>query len=311
MIDVVQVLMDKVAKERRVYPCRSNRASSMGHPCERYLVYMRTKWQDQTLHDPELELIFDGGRMIEKHIALPQVEKAGLNPTNQGRDFEDPRYGITGHVDCMVDVPELNLRKIPCEIKGLSPWEWQKIDSVEDMTLSKKVWTRGYPAQLQLYMFLSNKDLGLFWIVNKLTYKPKAIWMELDYDFCEKLIKKAESINKHVAAGTLPDRTQDFDVCMRPCPFRHICMPDIKNAEGIQILDSDELEGYLDRLNELKPATAEYKRLDSHVKQLVEGKDKLMVGHWFVTGKWVEKVMPAKKEAIVKYWQKKFVRVDG
>ena len=307
MYDIDKKIDEVYEKERRVYPCRSNRASQLGHPCERYLVYMRTAWDKQTLHPVELEYIFEGGRVIEK-IALQRLEKAGFNPTNQGRDFEEKKYSITGHIDTMIEISELKNGKMPCEIKGISPFEFDKINSTEDMLLSKRFWMRQYPAQLQLYLLMSEKEIGLFFIINKLTFKHKTIWMAIDYEFCEELVKKAIRIDKHIAENTLPDRIDDFDVCMN-CSFRQHCMPDLKAIEGVQFIDDIELEENLNRIEELKPLVKEYEELDSKIKKTVEGKEKLSVGKWLITGKWVEFLKAATQEQKIKFWKRKVIKL--
>lgn len=311
LVSVRDKIAEAFRKEQRVYPCRSNRASQLGHPCTRYLVYMRTQWEQRQLPPVETEYIFHGGRMIEKHIALVYLDKAGFNPTNQGRDFEYKKFGITGHVDAYIEnVDEDNpRRKFPTEIKGISPFDYVKVDSAEDMIHSKKVWVRGYPAQLQLYLLLGDKDYGLFLLINKLNYQPKEIWMALDYQFCEELVKKAERINQHMKKNTLPERIQEFDTCMR-CAFRHICLPDLKAAEGIEIIDSEEMDAELERYHELKPLKSEYEQLDRKLKQQLEGKNNLSIGDWLVMGKWVEFTKKAQPEQQVKFWKKKIVRID-
>lgn len=309
-------IRDKIAeafrKDQRVYPCRSNRASQLGHPCERYLVYMRTAWDKQELPPVELEYIFNGGRVIEKHIALDYLDRAGFNPTNQGRDFEYKKFGITGHIDCYIENVDTDnpRQQFACEIKGISPYEFPKIDSAEDMTHSKKVWMRGYPAQLQLYLLMGNKEYGCFLLINKLTYEPKEIWMAIDYQFCEELVKKAERINHHVSNNTLPERTEELDICMK-CAFKHLCLPDLKNAEGIQIIDDKEIDLSLERYYELKPLVKEYEELDSTLKKQFEGRNNLCIGDWLITGKWIEFTKPASMEQTVKYWKRKIVNLNG
>lgn len=296
-------------KQIRQYPCHINRASEIGHQCSRYLVYCRTHWEQRQIHDVGLEFIFEGGRYIEQ-LALRRLETAGFELSNQGRDFHDKKYSISGHVDAFIGKPRHTdgspNAQFPLEIKGISPYDWDKIDSAEDMLLSPKPWLKKYPGQLQMYLFLSEQPLGVFYIINKLTYRGKAIWLPLDYDYCEDLIKKAEQVNAHCANGTLPERNLDADVCMK-CPFRHICLPDLKNVEGITFIDNEDFERDLDRLNELKPAKSEYEKIDKRIKKLVEGKDNLNVGDWLITGKWVEK-----KECTIpacKYWKKEIIHL--
>lgn len=303
-MEVANKVKESKKKKQRIYPCRSNRASQIGHPCERYLVYMRTSWDKQELPSVEKEFIFEGGRFIEK-LALNDLEEAGFELSNQGRDFEDKKLGITGHVDTMIRV---NGTKVPCEIKGISPFDFDKINEPDDMLKSKKTWIRGYPAQLQMYLYLCNRDIGLFYLKNKLTYEPKEIWMGLDYEYCEELLKKAERINTHVANNTLPDRISEYDTCS-DCAFKHICLPDLKNLPGIEFMDNAAVEEKIDRLEELKPFVKEHKALDEEIKKLVEGKENISCGKYLISGKWVKKIMPPQPEKTIQYWQKKIIRI--
>jgi len=306
--DVEQRIKEAIGKERRVYPCRSNRASQIGHPCERYLVYKRTSWEKEEAPTVDKMFIFGGGNLIEK-MALQYLEKAGFSVISQQRDFEDKRLGITGHIDGLLYDPVTG-KKFPLEIKGISPYEFDKVNAIEDFLHSRRHYMRGYPAQLQLYLYLSEYEYGLFLLINKLNYQPKAIWCQLDYDFVEDLLKKVERVNKHIEKKTLPERISDYDVCSQ-CSFKHICLPDLKNLPRIEIISDTELEEKIDRLEELKPLVKEYNQIDAEIKKFTEGKENLSVGKYIITGKWVERKMPPQPERVVKFWHKKIIKVEG
>ena len=265
MIQIVNKVMEHKATQQRVYPVNSNRASVLGHPCDRYLVYMWTHWDKMELPEVDRQFIFDGGNMIEQ-MARRELEDAGFRVSNQGRDFKDPKYKLTGHVDCFVGPQEDHRANYPCEIKGISPFDFDKINSIEDMTKSEKTWVKAYPAQGMLYLFLANKEEGLFYIKNKLTYKPKEIWFKLDYDYVEWLLKRCENTNKHVDKGTLPDRLNDYKSC-KNCQARHFCRPDIVFGEGIGFLDSEEIRILLNRRGELHQSAKEFKAIDTELKE--------------------------------------------
>jgi hypothetical protein len=201
-------------------------------------------------------------------------------------------------------------KEYPCEIKGISQFDWDKIDSAEDMIHSKKPWLRKYPAQLQVYLFLTAKERGLFYILNKATFRPKAIWMELDYIFVDSLLKKAQRVNAHVAAKTLPDRCEDVNECLE-CPFAHECLPDLNSGEGVKVIDDVELEANIDRLEELNPLIKEAEDRGEYIKKIVEGKDKLSVGKYFITGKYTEFDREATPATHVKFWRLKIVKIKG
>lgn len=285
MIPIANKVIEHKQQQQRVYPCRSNRASSLGHPCERYLVYQRTQWEKAQIPSVVREFIFDGGRNIEQ-LAIRELQDAGFTVTQQGRDFEMKEQGISGHIDGYISLNGSD--SYPIEIKGISPFEFDKLNTSEDMLRSKKHYIRAYPAQLQLYLLMANKEEGLFYIKNKLTFMPKEIWMKLDMGFAESLLLKAETINVHIKNGTLPDRIDELTIC-QDCAFRHICLPPLDFGPGVEIVDSKELEEMLDKREELKSAHQEYEEIDERIKEKVEGHEKLMVGDWIITGKYIER----------------------
>lgn len=312
MVQVVNRVIEAKKAQQRVYPCRSNRASQLGHPCERYLVYLRTQWEKASLPPIEREFIFSGGRNIEE-LAIEDLKNAGFKITQQGRDFELKEQGITGHVDSLIS---LNGNTYPVEIKGISPFQFDKLNSAEDMLNSDKSYIRAYPAQLQLYLFMAaEKGLtsqdnpeGLFYIKNKLTFMPKEIWVSLDLSYVEKLLKKAERINKHMQNKTLPDKIKDVTVCL-DCPFAHLCTPDIRKAESIEIVENLEVEEAINRWFKLKEVNTEYIKLDNAIKKYCNGKDNKILGDYLITGKLVKKNIPPQEAKTIEYWQKKIVRV--
>jgi hypothetical protein len=273
--------------ERRVYPCRSNRASAMGHECLRYLVYCRTNWQDKKVPEITLQYIFEMGNVIED-MALARLKKAGFEVTQQQRDFADDKNGITGHIDGYVQVDG---KHYPLEIKSMSGHIWPGINTVEDMKKSSHRWVRGYPSQLNLYLYLAGKEKGLFYLVNKQTGEGKDIWMAIDYDLAERDIKKAEAVNKHMADKTVPDRIPfDPDMCIG-CDFEHICLPPVESREQVLIEQEPAIEAVLNRREEVSPLASEYNQLDKKVKDYAKSRQQqiLFVGNWMITKKQSEK----------------------
>ena len=155
---IEEKIREMIEAERRVFPCRSNRASSLGHPCTRFLVYCRVNWQDRKLPDTTLQYIFGFGSVIED-MALARLKKAGFKVTQQQRDFEDAAHEITGHIDGFIAVDG---GRFPLEIKSMSAHIWPRINEVADMVNSPHPWVRGYPSQLNLYCYLSDKEKGVF-----------------------------------------------------------------------------------------------------------------------------------------------------
>jgi len=299
--DLITPVFEAKARKIRNYPAKANRASEAGHPCEKYLVLSRTRWQEKLLHDATTEFIFEGGRLIED-MAIRELQDAGFQIIEQQRAFEWPALELTGHLDAKV------LHEgyaYPIEIKGLNHQDFEKVNTIDDFLNSSKIWLRKYPAQLTMYMLNHNSEYGCFYIKDKLTYQPKAIWIELDYDYAEEICQKLERVNAHVKAGTLPAGVDDYDICQN-CGFLHICLPEIKGQE-MEFVDDPEFEQKLLRREELAPLKAEFEALDKEIKKVLDGKEKLCVGDFMITGKLVSRKGYTVSD--LTYWQYKITRL--
>lgn len=285
----------------RQSPCHTNRASELGHPCDRYLVFLRTRWQEASLHSPELQLIFDEG-LLHEQAGSRQLEAMGFPILEQQRDYEWKEYQITGHIDGKILISDV-LR--PYEFKSMSPWIWEKTQTLDDLHTAKQPWLRKYPAQVMLYTLLANASEALLILKNKLTGRLKDLLVPLDFTYAESLLKKAERVNAHVAAATTPAPIPWEEAICGTCRFGHICLPEAKR-EALQFVAFPELEAKLRRRADLEAAKREYDTLDKEVKEVVKGQTKVVVGDFLITGK-----EQTRKEYMVKastYWQTKIDR---
>ena len=280
---IIEKIMQFKAAGITQSPCTSNRASECGHPCERYLVFCRTNWKDRKLFDANVQLIFDLGNDIERRV-LQDMTEAGLQVVEQQRHFEWKKYELTGHVDGKIMIDG---EAVPFEIKSTSPYMFKAVNSIDDMFRSRYVYMQKYPYQLLAYMLMDGKPKSLFILKDKSSGQMKEIWMDLDYDLGEKLIKKLESVNLHIASGEIPEPIAwDDDTCGR-CAFLHICQPDRK-VDELPILDNAEIELLLERYFALKPSATEYKEVEDELKEKLEGVN-AVIGNYYVTGNWIEK----------------------
>lgn len=286
----------------RVYPVRNLRASNLGHPCERYLYLLLTKWDEQKPHDEGLQWIFDLGNAMEAYT-IENLKEAGyevVTPTVRSWKVDEPL--ITGREDVRIKDEKGNL--LPVEIKGLNPVEWARLDSVEDFFKSKRAHVRGYPAQLQVYLYHFGKDHGFFALTNKLTGETKMIDVPFDYEYANSLFEKARRIYKDIETGTLPDSTDDPSVC-ECCPLRHVCAsPAVAQAD---VDDTGDLEELINRKQALAEARREYEEVDREIKAMVGERERIVTSSWLVTRTKVER-----KEYLVKArtdWQVRIKRL--
>jgi CRISPR/Cas system-associated exonuclease Cas4 (RecB family) len=309
------MIVEKVYEHKRSlikgYPVHTNRASQLGHPCTRFLVFDRTRWEEKTLHDERLQMIFDLGNDCEARV-LRDLTDAGLEIIEQQRAFEWKDYQITGHIDAKALIDG---KAYPLEVKSMSPFAYDKVNSVEDMLKSKYAYMRAYPGQMTLYLLMDNKERGFFLCKNKVSGAMKEIPVDLDYELGESLLKKAEAINAHVAAGTLPDPIEyDENVCSE-CGYNHICVPDRMGKE-VEIVDDNELAELLAEWERLKPFSKEYDEVDKRISEIVNGREKLLVGNWYISGSWRKRTGYNVPDDIKKqyaqesqYWVKKIQKV--
>ena len=259
-----------------------NHASELAHPCIRYLVLKRLHWQEETLPSLSLQYIFEEGNIHEDAVST-LLRNAGHKVIKSQVSLEWKAYQLTGHIDgTIVDEKEL-----PVEVKSVSTHYFDTIQTFEDIKNHRYWFVRKWAGQLTLYLAMMNTDQGLMVLKNKNDGRIRILDVMLDYDLAESLIKKAETINAHVAAGTVPDPIEWDDCCERCGFYPHLCLPDIM-PEGAEIMDDPELETALERYFELKPSVTEYNQIDDVLKKRLDHRTGFC-GRFEIRGKEVER----------------------
>jgi len=263
----------------KVYPCNNLRASNIGHPCERYLYLSIKHWEDRKPHDETLQSIFDLGNSIEGY-AIQCLKEAGfeiLTPAERSWKVENPL--ITGREDLRIKEEDGQL--YPVEIKGLSPVEYERLNTVEDFYNSKRHYIQAYPAQLTIYMWKFAKEKGYFCLVNKLTGEMKFITVAFDYNKAEGLLKKAEKIYKSIEEEK-PEHlnTCDITICEK-CDLQHCCT--VKHEAVEAEFDDGTIETLLKRKIEIKDIADEYSEINNKIKTALFGRQKVIAGDYLIT----------------------------
>ena len=265
-----------------VYPCNNLRASNLGHPCERYLFLLIRHWEEQKPHDVGLQNIFDLGNTLEEHT-IKNIKEAGfevVTPTVRSWKVDVKGGIITGRED--IRIKDENGELLPVEIKGISPFEYDKLNSVDDFLNSKKTYIKGYPAQLFIYMLKFGKEKGFFALTNKLTGETKFIEVPFDYDYGEQMLAKAERIYAALNADTPPDACEDISIC-EGCSLAHVCGLCRRVPADIDL--DDELDGLINRKQELAAAKKEYEEVDKAIKARVGEREKVITGEYLIERK--------------------------
>jgi len=285
MEDLARKVTDYLVSQRRSWAPACNYAYNAGFPCARALVYHRLNWQEKPLPSPTSLLIFREGDMHEKAV-LQLLAEAGIEIIETQRPFEIPAIQLRGKIDGKIKLD----RKYPAEIKSMNPHDFEKINSIEDMRNSTKVWIRGYVTQMMLYLLGMNEEQGLFILKNKVTGELKFIFCQLDYEYAEQEWKKLELVNEHVAKKTYPDRITDRTVCAR-CDFRHLCLAD-EESESLQVSDDPELVDLVEKREALKPAAKAFEEIDEVLKKRWKESE---AGTYLLGGKFQVKISTYKR----------------
>lgn len=269
---------DKIA----VYPVRNIRASNLGYPCERYLFLLIKHWDEQKPHDVGLQNIFDLGNTLEEHT-IRNIKEAGfevITPTQRSWQFDVKGGVITGRED--VRIKDENGELLPVEIKGISPFEFDKLNSVEDFLKSKRSYIKGYPAQLFVYMLHFGKEKGFFALTNKLTGETKFIDVPFDYDLGEQYLSKAERVYKALSSDEIPEACEDISTC-ETCPLAHICGQQRRIPTDVDL--DDELDELINKKQELAKAKKEFEEVDAEIKKRVGEREKILTGQYLIERK--------------------------
>lgn len=303
---IAQAVDEYVLTKRENRPTHANSASQLAHPCTRYLVLKRDKWGEETLPPLSLQYVFEEGNTHEDAVE-DLFKKAGFKIEKSEMYLEWRVYNITGHIDGTVQVDG---REYPIEIKSVSTHYFDAIKTFDDIKNHRYWFVKKWAGQLTLYLTMMNKDAGIMVLKNKNNGQIKVLDVALDYDLAESLVKKAEGINAHVAAGTLPDPIEwDDNLCGR-CGFHpHLCMPDIVR-EGAEIMDDPDLEAELERREELKPLVSEYNQIEDILKKKLFKRTgfcgSFEIGGKMVPVKGYSKVVPDSE-----YWKRNIKRLGG
>lgn len=259
--DIEAAWKEHKRKKIKQAPQNTLRASTLGFPCDRHHYHSLKDWDKKQLHDEVLQSIFDEGSLHEKAV-IKELMDIGFEIIEFQRALQHDKPLITGHIDGII---RWNGRDLPFDVKSIS-YGFDDIQSAEDLLYSKKLWQRSYPAQLQLYLYMAARDeVGCFILKDKMTGRIKPVWMQIDYDYLESLLKRAERVYAAVEKGEPPAKINNYEICDE-CDFKNICLPDIRLDEGMILLEDKALKDCLDKWWELKDAAKEWNAVDKKIK---------------------------------------------
>src|SRR3990167_2007396 len=218
-----EVLCTLITEERKKnlernatrWPRKNPIASDIGD-CDRQIVHGVLDWDKRTAFDADLLARFKVGDQREKEI-IKDLMDTGFKVVDTQQSFEvkdsKGRQIITGRIDLKISH---NGVRIPVEIKSMAPNIWNSVKSMEDF--KKKPHLRRYIRQMQIYLYANNIDAGIFILDNCMgAWKP--IFVPLDYEETELILKRLELAVNHIQAKTYPDRIEYSSSICGNCPF--------------------------------------------------------------------------------------------
>lgn len=296
-----QERLEKRAQEPPWKPRRHYASNLNG--CARQLTYAITHYTEREPFTAEAVAHMEDGKHEEK-LLLAELEADGFEVVEGQVKLDDDRYWITGVIDAKIRWQGL---RIPIEVKRISPFALEKIDSVDDMRADPYLIDK--VRQLTLYLYLHSIEVGLFYLSDGRGAR-KVIVVPLDYAFAETILKDLDVANnalRRIEGGVsveeaLPPRIPYHSKICGRCNFRKTCLPDMTFGEGV-VLGGDELKDAVAQYLDLKPKVVAFEKLKKEIKGTVEGKPLVSVGDFLIEGRWAERKMPAQVERIDKYWR--------
>lgn len=317
MIDIA-LDVDNLLDDGRAWPCHTNRASSMGHPCTRHLTYLRTSWDKAASLDPYLRGVFATGNLLEGPIGriLSEAGEKAVTPwrivggQQALADTLLKDHQITGHIDGVLEVcaDDKWETEAVADVKTCSDYTFDAINSVEDLLKDKDTFFYKWYVQLQLYALGMGIEQCCVIMVRKSNlYEHKAIWFDIDFELGEAMLNRAREINAAVELdkrndlAILPPKINRPKVCNK-CPFVQLCNPTLELDAGETFDDAEAIE-LLDRRAELAEAKSEFTKIDKALKLALPKGELVRCGNWLVYGKLIE---PADKAS---YWKRTYENV--
>ncbi len=264
-MDLANVWYSYLQKNYKNYPANTNRASIIGHPCLRYLYYCRVKWQEKLPPDIAILRAYEGGKDGER-IVIERLKKMGYVIVREQEPAVWSKYQLSGTIDGILKEGE---KQHVIEVKNMSTNNYNRLNCPEDFR--KEYYLAMYIAQVQVYMILLELESAYMILRNKNNDDMKSIAIPLDYDYAEKLLRKSEIINEHIANNTEPSRTED-EYCSE-CGFFHVCKPSIVQKQAV-VDFAGELDSLLSRKENLKkqivPYQEELEKIQEKIDLLLE-----------------------------------------
>lgn len=276
----------RLDRRSRTWKPSATPATSLGYRCERRTYYQLTEPELAAPISEELASIFEEGGHHEKQIRR-ELSELGFEVVETELNFRDANLWISGTIDGKLLVPGANTKsgyaRVPVEIKS---WSGSSPVSAAAMRDNDGLLGR-YFAQMQTYLVLTAEPVGLFLFKSKLTGLWSIVPCELDFDYAEVLLKRAERLRDAVKEKRIPERLADRGECVG-CPWKDtLCHPEEEEIDPLLLTQDTELATQIEEREELDGPRRRYKQLDDKIKARfkMSAGDRWVAGDFLVTKK--------------------------
>ncbi len=223
-MDLVKIINDFVEVNRVDEDRYYIGASSIGHPCRRYIWYRFNNVVANKI-DAKTAITFEIGKQLEQ-IIVGYLQDANVNIELPSRHNDylqlwDPDVELfRGHADALIHFGPDSFSIL--EIKTAKNSSFERFKSKGLL-----VWSESYYAQLQAYMCMSGAKQGVLLAINKDNSELHCEWVNFDSDYYLKLRDKAFAISRSDKEPEKLNQSPLYMTCNR-CAFKSICHGDKK-----------------------------------------------------------------------------------
>lgn len=211
------------------------RISNLGEKCDRKLWYW-TNEKDKALPlEPEAELKFDYGAILEEYL-LWLAEQAGH--LVECKQMEVQLHGVTGHIDAIVDGCLIDVKSA----SGRAFAKFATHSLLDDDPFGYIVQLNGYLHAIEKHPALKIREQMGFLAINKETGELCLdIYNKQEIDFGKEINRKRGMLAEAnpPARGYLPEPegasgNLKLGVACSYCPFRNTCWSNANEGKGIR-----------------------------------------------------------------------------
>lgn len=278
-------MRDMVQQRIHVSPQHNHRASSFGEACDRRLYHDIVDWESKLPFSESTIRAMMRGQAHEPAI-LDILTQCGYRVIGEQSQWFDRNLRISGRIEGHICESESG-RNILVEIKSTASRQLTACKSLDQLRANR--WGNRYYTQVQIYLYLFGLNAAVLVIMDVSTWELSVIPMPLDWEFADRMAKRAERINDHIDRRVPPDHIQNTAECKR-CPhFGRACNPPMSYGEGTAIITDEELLAMFHEADELEMAGDRYADVVKEIKERVKGLgETVLAGDYIVTNKVVK-----------------------